>query len=206
MCWLGYSTLDRRRAFREKLGILSGIACLMAAVGFLTFGFTDAVCNHSGLQILAGGVQAGSMIFHGDDYAMDTFKHPAAAGVAADSNPLYSDWNAGGKDGSFMFQTVNQNCKGIITLATGSPIPYDAATGNLGWYFPCNLYNQYGTTAPNKTGYATGQLCHTQASARSLFAEASTQNVSGGMRWQGHVAYTWDNIRNSSRNLGVYKG
>lgn len=178
---------------------------LMAAVGFLTFGFTDAVCNNSGSRYRTGTVQGGSMIFHGYDYAMDTFEHPAAPGITTGSNPLYSDFNAGSKDGSFMFQNVNQNCKGIITLAQGSKIPYDASTGNLGWYFPCNLYDQYGTTTVNKTGYIEGQLCHTQSSARTLFAQGENRNVSNGFKRQGPVYYTWDDIKNSSRNLGVYK-
>jgi chitin synthase len=203
---LGYSTLDRRRAFREKLGLLSVIAALMASVGFLTFGFTDAVCDNTGSRFRTGTVQGGSMIFHGYDYAMDTFQHPAANGIATNSNPLYSDWAAGGKDGSFMFQKVNQNCKGIITRGTRSQIPYDARTGDLGWYFPCNIYDQYGSTPVNSTGYGAGQLCHTRNSARNLFDEGRYRNVSGGFVWQGPVYYTWDDIKNSSRNLGVYKG
>lgn len=177
---------------------------LMAAVGFLTFGFTDAVCSNQALRFQAGTIQGGSMIFHGYDYSLDQFKHPAAPGIEGDSNPLYSDWNAGGKDGSFMFQKVNQNCKGLITRASGSSIPYDSSTGNLGWYFPCNLFDQYSTTPVNATGYTQGQLCHTTAAARSHFDESRYKEING-MQWQGPVYYTWDNITNSTRNLGVYK-
>ena len=143
------------------------------------------------------------MIFHGFDYSMDKFAHPGFPGIGAGTNPLYSNFNAGGKDGSFLFQNVNQNCKGIITPAPNTGIP-TTADGSLGWYFPCNIYNQYGSSPINKTGYAQGQLCHTQASARALFAKAATQQVIG-MQLQGPVFYTWDQIANSSRNLGVYK-
>lgn len=203
LTYIGYKTLDRRRAFREKLGLLSVIASLMGGVGFLTFGFTDAVCGNQALRFKAGSIQAGSMIFHGYDYSMDQFKHPAASGVETDSNPLYSDWNAGGKDGSFLFQNVNANCKGLITRAPGSAIPEDAQ-GNLGWYFPCNLNDQFSSLAPNKTDYIAGRLCHTNPTARNEFEEARTREVIG-MKWEGPVYYTWQNITNSTRNLGVYK-
>lgn len=177
----------------------------MAAVGFLTFGFTSTVCNNGALRFQAGTIQSGSMIFHGYDYSMDRFQHPGAAGVEANSNPLYTDWNAGSKDGSFLFQNVNQNCKGLITRAAGNTdIPVDG-DGNLGWYFPCALHDQYGSTPPNKTDYAGGQLCHTNPpSARNMFYEARNRNVSG-MQWEGPVYYSWANITNSTRNLGVYK-
>jgi chitin synthase len=90
------------------------------------------------------------MIFHGLTYDLDSFQHVGAPGIAAGDNPLYSTFNAGGQDGSFLFQRVNQHCKGIITPTTGTGIPVDN-DGNLGWYFPCNLYNQFGTSTVNKT-------------------------------------------------------
>lgn len=143
------------------------------------------------------------MIFHGYDYAMDKFAHPGYPGIGAGSNPLYSSFNAGGKDGSFLFQTVNKNCLNIITPAARTGIP--TTNGNqLGWYFPCNVFSQYGDSPVNKTGYAAGQLCHTQDSARTLFNQAATQQVIG-MQLQGPVYYSWDQIQNTSRNLGVYK-
>lgn len=176
----------------------------MAAVGFLTFGFTDAVCGNQGLRFLAGSVQGGSMIFHGYDYAMDQFQHPAAAGIEANSNPLYSEFNAGSKDGSFLFQNVNGNCKGLITRRAGATSPPLDADGNLGWYFPCNIFDQYGQEPVNLTGYAEGRLCHTQAAPREQFYASRDRDVNG-MRWQGPVYYTWENVTNSTRNLGVYK-
>ncbi|GAA96507.1 glycosyltransferase family 2 protein [Mixia osmundae IAM 14324] len=202
----GLRTRDRQRAWREKIGLLGIIFALMAGVGFLTFGFTQSVCGKQPLRYRAGTVQGGSMIYHGYDYSMDKFDHPAAAGIAGGigNNPLYSNFNAGSKDGSFLFQNVNQKCKGIITPAAGTGIPVDAE-GNMGWYFPCNIYDQYlGSSMPNKTGYATGTLCHTASDARTLFEQTTTQEVIG-MQRQGPVYYTWDDIKNDTRNLGVYQ-
>ncbi|GAA6062647.1 hypothetical protein JCM10212_003459 [Sporobolomyces blumeae] len=192
---VGYRTKDRQDAFREKIGLLCIIALSMGFVGFLTFGFTQAVCGRPGLRYHAGSIEGGSMIFHGYDYDMDSFRHPAANGIAEGSNPLYDVFNAASMDGSFLFQKVNEKCLDIITPASGSGITHNG--NRMGWYFPCNLYNQYGTSARNLTGYAEGALCHTQDDARKQFA---------AMKPLGQVYYTWDDLKNSSRNLGVYDG
>lgn len=176
------------------MGILFLIFTLMGGVAFLTFGFTQAVCGKPPLRYHSGNLQGGMMIFHGETYDLNSFQHVGAPGIAAGDNPLYNSFNAGGQDGSFLFQRVNLNCKGIITAAPGTGIPVDK-DGNLGWYFPCNLYNQFGTSPVNKTGYAQGQLCHTQNDARSAFIK---------MKPLGQVYYTWSDLRNSSRNLAVY--
>jgi chitin synthase len=90
------------------------------------------------------------IIFHGETYDFDNFKHPAAPGIAAGDNPAYSASNAGGMDGSFLFQRVNQRCQDIITPAPRTGIPTDGS-GKLSWYFPCNVYDQHGAGAVNKT-------------------------------------------------------
>ncbi|GAA5969686.1 hypothetical protein JCM11641_008005 [Rhodosporidiobolus odoratus] len=189
----GFKTKDRQDAWREKVGLLSIIALSMAGVGFLTFGFTQAVCGTPATRYRAGKIEGGSMIFHGYDYDMDGFRHPAASGIEEGSNPLYDEWNAAGKDGSFLFQKVNEKCLNVITPASGSGITHQG--NSMGWYFPCNLYDQWGTSAVNLTGYAEGSLCHTQTDARQQFA---------AMKPLGQVYFAWDDLKNSSRNLGVY--
>lgn len=194
----GLKTKDRRDAFREKLGLLAIIALCMAFVGFLTFGFTQVACGKPALRFRAGTIDTGSMIFHGYDYDMDRFSHPAAAGIAEGSNPLYDVFDAAAKDGSFLFQKVNQRCLNVITPAAGSGIPHNG--NEMGWYFPCNMYNQWGSTTPNFTAYAEGYTCHTQGDARSQFAELTKS------RRQGQVYFEWSDLKNTSRNLGVYDG
>ncbi|BGP14711.1 hypothetical protein JCM10213_006208 [Rhodosporidiobolus nylandii] len=189
----GFKTKDRQDAWREKMGLLTVIAISMAFVGFLTFGFTQAVCGTPSLRYRAGSIDTGSMIFHGYDYDMDGFRHPAAAGIAEGSNPLYDEWNAAAKDGSFLFQKVNEKCRGVITPASGTGIPHNGDA--MGWYFPCNLHDQWGTSAVNLTGYAEGSLCHTQTDARQMFA---------ALKPLGQVYFKWDDLKNSTRNLGVY--
>ncbi|CAH7686475.1 chitin synthase 3 [Phakopsora pachyrhizi] len=178
---LGVRDPARIRAWREKMGILLQM-------------FFQAVCGKPPLRYHAGSIQSGMMIFHGQTYDFDKFQHVGAPGIAAGDNPVYSTFNAAAMDGSFMFQRVNQHCKDIITPAPGTGIPSDSS-GNLGWYFPCNLFNQYGTSAVNKTGYPQGRLCHTQNPARQAFSK---------LKPLGQVYYTWDDLKNSTRNLAVY--
>ncbi|GAA5906720.1 hypothetical protein JCM8208_006367 [Rhodotorula glutinis] len=191
----GFKTKDRQSAWREKIGLLSIIALAMAFVGFLTFGFTQTVCGTPALRYRAGDIDTGSMIFHGFNYDMDGFRHPAAAGISEGSNPLYDIFNAGGKDGSFLFQKVNQKCLGIITPAARTGITHNG--DEMGWYFPCNLYDQWGTSVRNLTDYAEGTMCHTQADARVQFSQ---------LKSLGQVYFEWDDLKNSSRNLAVYDG
>jgi chitin synthase len=177
------------------MGLLVIICVGMLGVGFLTFAFTTTVCGQAPLAFPNGNIGGGSMIYNGYAYGMDKFEHPAAAGIAGGSNPLYTQFDASAKDGSFLFQKVNQNCLGIITPAAGTGIPSNGQ--ELGWYFPCNLYNQWGSSSVNKTGYAEGVLCHTQSSARSQFTS---------LEQLGRVSFEWSDLQNTSRNIGVYDG
>ena len=167
----------------------------MAIVGFITFGFTEVVCGTQPNRFQSGTIDTASVIIHGYDYDFSRFNHPQVGNFNGRTNPLFEgNWGAAGADISFMFQNVNQNCRQFIKKASNSSITGD--NGNVDWYFPCNIYNQYGTSGVNLTNYDQRTTCHTTSRARSLLAE---------MQPQGQVYYTWENIRNSSRNLAVYE-
>jgi chitin synthase len=190
-------TPERQRAWREKMGLMSVILVFMAAVGFLTFGFTQTVCGKPPTRFQSGTIDTASVIIHGYDYDLSRFQHPYVAGVfTGKSNPLYEgNYHAAGMDLSFMFQYNAYACRSIITPANGSAITL--TNGNLDWIFPCNMYNQYGTSPRNLTGYDNSTNCHiksgTQASFKSLVHPS------------GQVYYTWDQVKNTSRNLAVYE-
>ena len=188
----------QQRAWREKMGLISIIILICAFVGFLTFGFTQAVCGQPRLRLKINHVDSGYMIFHGSAYNLDDSKHPPARGILANQNVLYDlPMHYGGMDGSFMFQNVNGACKNMITLAEGSDVPTNAA-GDLAWYFPCNAFNQDGSTKPNRTDpYYLGYACHTTVNGRKAFYN---------LRSAGEVYFTWDDVKNKSRNLLVYSG
>jgi chitin synthase len=135
----GIRTPEQQRAWREKIGLLSIILSLMAGVGFLTFGFTLAVCGTPPNRYHTGEIQPASVVIHGYDYDFSNFNHPAVGTWTGTQNPLFEGgWNAAGNDISFLFQNVNQRCRGFITKAANSTIT--GSNGDLNWYFPCNIY------------------------------------------------------------------
>jgi chitin synthase len=188
----------QQRAWREKMGLISIILAICAAVGYLTFGFTQTVCPPgASARTRVNQVGNGSMIFHGKAVDLTTSHHPLARGIPENANVLFDlpDIKYGGWDGSMLFQSVNGACQGLITKVPGSDVPTDS-DGNLGWYFPCYAYKQDGSSPPNfTTPIYSGYSCHTSKLARQNFY---------GLKTQGDVYYTWDDIRNSSRNLMVF--
>lgn len=199
----GKRSKDQARAWREKMGLLSIIAIIMAFVGFLTFGFTRTVCGTPSQRLQVNHVDSGYMIFFGQAYDLSGSHHPVADGIPARSNGdganvLYDlPEKHGGQDGSFLFQQVNGKCKGLITLAEGSDVPTNA-DGDLAWYFPCNTFNQDGSTQPNLTiPYYLGYSCHTTSKGRTQFYDLTPS---------ADVYFSWDDIKNSSRNLAVFSG
>lgn len=167
----------------------------MAGVGFLTFGFTLAVCGVPPTRYHTGEIQKASVVIHGFDYDFSNFNHPAVGAWTGSQNPLYvGNWNAAGNDISFLFQNVNQRCRGFITKAANSSITGNG--GDLNWYFPCNVYSQQGNSGVNLTGVESGTNCHASSKARTML---------GAMKASGQVYYTWDDIRNPNRNLAVFE-
>ena len=188
----------QQRAWREKMGLISIILYIMAGVGFLTFGFTAAVCGHPKMRLRVNQVTGGYMIFHGSAYDLSGSHHPAAKGITDNANVLYDlPTKHAGQDGSFLFQNVNGKCKDLITLSPGSDVPTNS-DNELAWYFPCTTFNQDGSSPVNKTvPEYLGYQCHYIASSRKFFYE---------LRSAGDVYFTWADIKNSSRNLMVYSG
>ncbi|EMC95223.1 glycosyltransferase family 2 protein [Baudoinia panamericana UAMH 10762] len=201
LSWAGKKQKQQQRAWREKMGLISIILLIMLFVGFLTFGFTETVCPAGGpTRLHVNQVGDGYMIFHGQAYDLTQSKHPLARGISENGNVLWDmDEPHGGQDGSFLFQNVNGACKGLITLAEGSDVPTDG-DGNLAWYFPCNTFNQDGSTKPNLTSpYYFGYACHTSTPARNDFYSKRFQSYSD-------VYFTWNDVKNASRSLIVYSG
>ncbi|KAG5929710.1 Chitin synthase 4 [Claviceps africana] len=200
----GKPTKAQRRAWREKMGLISIILFIMATVGFLTFGFTATVCSAPPQRLQINKVTGNYMIFHGIAYDLSTSHHPPAEGIplrqdGLGANVLYDlPEKHAGQDGSFLFQNVNGHCKGLITKAPNSAVPTNP-DNDLAWYFPCTTFNQDGSSRPNFTNpYYLGYACHTSAKARDSFY----LDLSGA----ADVYFTWDDVRNSSRNLIVYSG
>ncbi|KAH3945814.1 chitin synthase [Parastagonospora nodorum] len=188
----------QQRAWREKVGLVSIIMMICTFVGYLTFGFTETVCPSGGnARMRVNKVDNGTLIVHGKAYNLAQSKHPPARGIPSGANVLFDlPEKHGGQDASFLFQNVNGACKGLITPKENSGIP---TSGNsMAWYFPCRFFNQDGSSKPNTTFLEyNGYMCHTSDPARKAF---------NSLQDAGDVFFTWDDIRNSSRNLMVWGG
>ncbi|WLF76589.1 Chitin synthase, class 3 [Lodderomyces elongisporus] len=193
----GLKTKDRQFAWREKMGLISCILYIGAFVAYLTFGFTKTVCSKQQIRTRINEVNSGYLIINGRSFDLTSSQHPAAAGIGEGTNILYPPINAGGKDASFLFQNVNGNCKGLITPRDNCSIPYNDDQ-ELAWYMPCRVFSQDGSDSVNDTEvYYNGWACHTSEVARRAYYN---------LKVNGDVYFTWDDIRNSSRNLVVYSG
>lgn len=176
------------------MGLIFIILLEMAAVGFVTFGFTETVCGTPPNRFHQGQISNASVIIHGYDYDFSNFKHPAVGPFNGSTNPLLGGgWDLASNDASFLFQKVNENCLGVITRASGSTI--NGTGEKLDWYFPCNIFNPQ-TNNQNLTGYGDSTNCHISSTARQGLAN---------MRPLGQVYYTWDDVGASNRNLAVFE-
>lgn len=192
----GMKTKSRQFAWREKMGLISCIILVGSFVGFITFGFTRAVCAAPGAKVRNGEISSSNLIINGRVYDLSQSQHPEAAGVPGGSNVLYPPVNAGGMDASFLFQNVNGHCKDVIVPRSNSSIPNE--DNNMAWYMPCRLFSQWGASDLNTTEvYYSGWACHTSTEARDAFYS---------LQVAGDVYFTWSDIRNSTRNLVVYAG
>lgn len=196
MRWFGMTTKERQMAWREKVGLVTVILYIAAFVAYLTFGFTQTVCKNDLVRIRINEVNAGNLIIHGRAYDLTRSKHPAARGVPASSNILYPPVNAGGMDASFLFQNVNGHCKDLLVPRENSTIP---TNGNeLAWYMPCRVFAQDGSTQANfTTDYYNGYACHTSSVARKAY---------WSLKVSGEVYFSWEDVRNRTRNLIVFNG
>ena len=199
--WGGKAQKAQQRAWREKMGLISLILLICFFVGFLTFGFTATVCPAtSQTRLRINQVGPGYLIIHGQAYDLTHSQHPYARGVPDGANVLYLSpplYPLGGYDASFMFQNVNGHCKGLITAAPNSPVPQND-NGDLGWYFPCQPFRQDGSSQPNTTQpFYLGWACHLSPNARNAYYDLQASS---------DVYFTWDDVRNSSRNLAVWNG
>jgi len=197
----GLRSPEQQRAWREKMGLIGIIGCIMAAVGFLTFGFTQTVCGTPPDRYTLGTIDVGSMTFNGYDYSFDGFVHPQVGPFGArtiynHTNPIYSQpWSSGGQDGSLLFQKVGAACTGLISNRQGG--------GEPAQYFDCTLVQQNGLGGyANNT--AAGSMCHTGSIVNQFNDGGIPSNRI--LKKRGQVSLNWGNITDTRRNLAVYRG
>ncbi|KAG0167648.1 Chitin synthase, class 3 [Apophysomyces sp. BC1015] len=186
-------------AWREKIGLVSFILLIMAFVGFLTFGFTQAVCPTPPLTVRGGQVSPGYLVINGWAYMLANWKgHPMIAGATNSStNVLYPPINGGGMDASFLFQESQTACADVY-LPKNGPQPV---------YFPCQLFNPNNTIPPDPSTFTNRTSCHTPTGL-DLYKQFETEGVpkpDGGYEKSARVYYEWNDI-NTTSHLMVYNG
>ncbi|KAE8271834.1 hypothetical protein A4X09_0g490 [Tilletia walkeri] len=202
---MGIKTPEQQRAWREKMGLIGIIFSMMGAVGFLTFGFTQAVCGSKITRFHAGQIDVGSMVVHGYDWSFDRFFHAQVGPFGPNtinnrSNPVYSEpWSAGGKDTSLLFQQVDGKCLNIITAKPDTKGTLTAA-GGPAQYFKCSILGTNG-----KPTYTDTNQCHTQAVTSNFLGRDLDNAPRNGFRREGQVFYSWDTIEDKTRNFAVWR-
>ncbi|CCD22878.1 chitin synthase CHS3 NDAI_0A07240 [Naumovozyma dairenensis CBS 421] len=195
MC--GMPKKERQMAWREKIALISVIFYIGAIVAYITFGFTKTVCGDQKLRLRNNEISASYITINGKAYELDATGRADGTDLEAGEKKIYGPWTAAGKDASFLYQNVNGNCLDIIVPKEDSIIPHDEEN-KLAWYFPCRLINQDGSSKPNFTTINyPGWGCHTTEDERKAYYN---------MQSVADVYFSWDDIKNSSRNLAVFNG
>ncbi|KAI8084634.1 chitin synthase [Halteromyces radiatus] len=197
-------------AFREKIGLVSVILYIMAFVGFLTFGFTQAVCPRPSLSFRMDQLNDGYVVIHGQAYLLASWNdHPPIPYLSSENlNPVYPPINAGGKDASFLFQNMNSSsCANVIV-----PKMANAKLGSqsLPTFFPCRMFNTHpqgnAMDVPDPATYSNHTGCHLTSKAKSDFESMRTLGVptsQGTLDKAGRVYYGWREV-NSTNHLAVF--
>ncbi|KXN73036.1 glycosyltransferase family 2 protein, partial [Conidiobolus coronatus NRRL 28638] len=184
-------THEIQQAWREKMALVSIIVTLCLCVGFLTFGLQPAICGPGDAKRLPYRQKIGSdnVLINGQLYDISSFQHPQAQDIPGDGNLLSKpNPDAGGKDLSFLFQTVNQNCRNFITLKNAEPNLYPIN------YFPCVVTTS--ETVPNPGLNPEKNGCHSNYSPK-LFDK---------LKFVGTLYFTWDDIKDGNNRFLVYNG
>ncbi|KAI9259804.1 chitin synthase [Helicostylum pulchrum] len=188
------------------MGLVTIILGIMAFVGFLTFGFTQVVCPRPPLSFRVETINSGYVVIHGWAYLLASWNsHPAIPGSTdKPTNVIYEPIHAGGKDASFLFQNINQQCNSIFLPKSQSAV---IGKGNTPSYFPCQLID-YNTAPPNPSLYSNQSACHLNPTARTTFESMRTHGVlnsNGNYDKSGRVYYGWNDV-NSTTHLAVFNG
>ncbi|CCK72498.1 uncharacterized protein KNAG_0K01330 [Huiozyma naganishii CBS 8797] len=188
LIYFGMKKAERRMAWREKVALLTIILYLGLFVSFLTFQLTRTLCNESRVYMKPENIDGQYLIVGGNIF---NFQGTQDTEISIDlqNNTFLGPFNASGKDASFLFQNVNGHCLNVITPSKDSKIPHDSE-GNMERYFPY-VMTKDGVLEENKWNHT-----HLEAQRNDYYS----------LRSVATVFFTWEEIRNSKRNLIVYNG
>ncbi|KAI9488172.1 chitin synthase-domain-containing protein [Zychaea mexicana] len=188
---IGIKDKQIQQAWREKVSLVIIIMILCVSVGFLTFGFNATVCGRQPTRIRPTGINEDQIIISGRVFDLKSFKHATPyPGIPASGDLL--EMGYGGRDLSFMFQTVNYNCKGIFR-----PIVADDPRGNVINYFPCVPIDRNDPLKVNATDNLKRDGCHVSPKSRKALRKLDVV---------GDVYYNWTDIQQPGTSLVAFNG
>ncbi|KAI7858773.1 chitin synthase-domain-containing protein [Circinella umbellata] len=188
---IGVKDKQMQQAWREKVSLVIIILTLCISVGFLTFGFNAAVCGRQPTRIRPTGINEDQIIISGRVFNLKSFTHATPfPGVPASGDLL--EMGYGGRDLSFMFQTVNYNCKGIF-----NPMVADDPHGNVVNYFPCVPLDRNNLAKVNNTDNPKREGCHVSQKARKALRNLEVA---------GDIYYNWTDIQEPGTSLVAFNG
>ncbi|CAG8748861.1 11563_t:CDS:2, partial [Acaulospora morrowiae] len=186
-CWappcllscFGLSDRLIQQAWREKIALVFIILIHCAAVGFLTFGITQAFCGLPPARVRVNELGFHRSVVLGKVYDIRGYVHTVYPDFIDDENLDAESNHAGGHDLSFLFQVVNQNCAGLLV---------NNDSGKLDNYFPCVPTDDYST--PNPLENVINKGCH--LSAKSAIKQ---------LKYVGDLYYDWDYVTRKDRDF-----
>ncbi|POG73526.1 glycosyltransferase family 2 protein [Rhizophagus irregularis DAOM 181602=DAOM 197198] len=180
-----------QQAWREKMALVFIIFILCIVVGFLTFGFETTVCRKAPLE----GIQFGHMSLNqatilGKVYDLSSFPHPVVPPYVKDSDLANPVNGFGRSDLSFLFQSVNFECKNVLIPKVTN------ADGSVLKYFPCVVIHE--NDDPNPTANPQNGGCHVNPSER---VDALSK-----FKVVGQTYFEWSDVDNPDNKYVVYNG
>ncbi|GBC04763.1 hypothetical protein RclHR1_05860001 [Rhizophagus clarus] len=180
-----------QQAWREKIALVFIIFLLCIVVGFLTFGFQDTICRKNPLEdIKFGHMSLDQATILGKVYDLNSFQHPVILPYVKDQDLANPDNGFGRSDLTFLFQSVNFECKGVLTPKVAN------ADGSVLKYFPCVVVHENDTPNPNANPQNGG--CHVNPSER---VDALSK-----FKVVGQIYFDWDDVDNPDNKYVVYNG
>ncbi|CAI2176516.1 16911_t:CDS:2 [Funneliformis geosporum] len=179
-----------QQAWREKIALVTIIILLCVVVGFLTFFLRNALCRKQPIETIhIGTVTQEQATILGKVYNLSSFTHKPVPPFVNNSD-LSSPENAlfYRADLSFLFQSVNFECKGVLTPDVAN------ADGSVLNYFPCVPVRDY--DLPNPDANPGNKGCHPSFNERVV---ALSQ-----FKLIGEVYFEWEDIQNSAKKYVVY--
>ena len=194
---VGIKTPEQQRAWREKMGLMVIILCLMALVGYITFGFTQTVCGIQNRYLLdevfKNKTHSSSALVGGKTLSLDDWTHKPFPGddnpkyINLTTNPIAYTYLYGADHGAnlnLLFQKTGDACEGIL-----EPVPNQ----NPPRYFKCAILRRRFPSGSRI--FEDPGACHTVETRSKILSNSTDIPV------HGTAFVSWDQLKDYDNYL-----